>query len=291
MRHSMHASRHAEKNGAVAESGLEVDVLINAVAKDLDVLPLTVAGVRRHLLHPVGEIIIVGPRQAAITDFCESTGCRFQDEDEAVPIRLKDVNFAVGGHDRSGWIFQQLIKLNCGALSDKSHVYVIDADTVLVRDQKFERDGKEVLLSSDEFHLPYREAFKRIFGFEPSSDRSFVAHQMLFDVGRLGEMKREMEASHGGNPWFRVILDNLDASEMSSFSEFETYGNWMLRRYPDDIVIEYWENRSFAKGKALKLHLFFARLLGLRSASFHSYSQGLIRRILALFIRKARSRG
>ena len=223
-------------------SNVKIDVLIPAIKKDLNILPKTVRSIRANLNHPLGDIIIAGPKKKYMIDFCERNGCVFKDEDELLPIKLKDINYKVGEKNRSGWIFQQLIKLNADKISDKKFVYVIDADTILTQPQKFEKDGESVLLASDEYHYPYYETFEKIFGYPAPAKVSFVAHQIFFDTHMLRIMKQEIEKKNAGKKWYEVILESLDGNEISSFSEYETYGNWMVRNNPDRIRIEYWFN-------------------------------------------------
>jgi len=261
--------------GDCGKSDLKVDVLIPAIKKDLQVLPLTIRSVRKYLKHPVGNIYIVGPDDSEIISFCKKNNCVFQDEDGVLPIKLADVRkikYKVGGWDRSGWIFQQLLKLNAGRICSEKNIYVIDADTVLVSPQRFENAGKKILLASDEFHAPYFETFKRIFKYNTLANFSFVAHQMLFDSTRLKELRKDLEKKNPGKKWYAVILDNLNLKEISSFSEYETYGNWMLRNHPAEITLEYWFNKPLSGNKLKNFRFNLEKYSRCRSVSFHSYS-------------------
>lgn len=260
------------------KSNLKVDVIIPAIKKDLDILPLTVKSVRKHLMHPIGKFYIVGPKDPAIMNFCKKQKCVFRDEDKILPIKISDVKkigYKVGPWDRSGWIFQQLLKLNADKISSEKNIYVIDADTVLVSPQKFEKDGKIILLASDEYYFPYFETFKRIFGYGTLASFSFVAHQMLFDTDRLKELRFDMEKGGKNKKWYQVILNNLDLKEISSFSEYETYGNWMMKNHPEEISFEYWFNKPLSAKNSNKSRFNLARYSHYRSISFHSYSNNL----------------
>lgn len=259
--------------GKIESSNVEVDVVIPAIKKDLDVLPKVIKSVRRYLQHPIGDIIIVGPKKTEIVSFCRKYECVFKDEDSVLPIKLKDIDYNVNGTSRSGWIFQQLLKLNSDKISGKKHVYVIDADTVLTKPQKFECNNKFLLLASDEYHTPYFKTFEKIFGYPPVAGFSFVAHQMFFDLGKLEEMKKDIEMKNGGKRWYEVILNNLDKAEGSSFSEYETYGNWMRINHPDNVFVEYWFNKSLPANEIRMLRLYPQNSLSrFRSISFHSYN-------------------
>src|SRR3712207_9589693 len=66
---------------------------------------------------------------------------------DALPIFLYD------GIDRSGWIFQQLLKLNFHKISTCDNYLVIDADTLFVKDTVLDR--KSTRLNSSHANISY----------------------------------------------------------------------------------------------------------------------------------------
>jgi hypothetical protein len=64
---------------------------------------------------------------------------------------------------------------------------------------------------------------------------------MLVNRDRLAELRAEIERRHQ-RPWYQAIMDHLDPYEGSSFSEFETYGHWMLQNHRAEVELEYWHN-------------------------------------------------
>ena len=122
---------------------------------------------------------------------------------------------------------------------------MIDADTVLTRSQKFEHEGKDLLLHSDQFHLPYLQVCQQLLDPEltqnPFCQISFVAHQTLFNKHYLSELKADLERRFQ-TPWYEAILKKVDYSDQSGFAEHELYGNWVLEHHPHQIVREYWHN-------------------------------------------------
>lgn len=262
--------------GGEIKSEKAVDVVIPVIRKDLATVPLTVKSVRKYLKHPIGNIYIIGPDDEAIKDFCEKNKCVFKDEDSVLPIKLSDLKIKAGGLNRSGWIFQQLLKLNSDTISDKPYIYVIDADTILLKPQKFEHMGKSLLLFSGQYHEPYYENYKRLFGEEITAPLSFVCHQMLFEKEKLEEIKKSIEEKNEGKSWFKAIIDSLNLEEASSFSEYETYGNWMFKNYPNEIILEYCFNKSLPRKLLKTINLDSNKYaIDHRSASFHAYKSNL----------------
>ncbi len=219
-----------------------LDVVIPVAQKDCVNLPNAVQSIRKWVNHPLGDIFIVGSRTEELLQICNEENCRFVDENEASPIRKDQINLTIHGIDRSGWILQQFIKLNCDSISSSRYILIADSDTVFVHPQIFV-DAKNVirLPFSDEFHLPYRSMYKRLFNFEPKSPVSFVAHHMIVDREILQEMRLEIETKNGGK-WWKMILEKLDLSDGSGFAEYETLGNYMLERHPERLSIRYWFN-------------------------------------------------
>lgn len=246
-----------------------LDVVIPVAAKDWQVFPMVVASLKQKLKHPVEKIYVVSQNSRMAREKCRELGCQLIAEERVLSITPNKINYRVEGTDRSGWIFQQLVKLSADKIARRDYILVIDADTVLLQPQIFIADGKIVYLVADEWHEPYRRAYQRVFKERPKADFSFIAHQMLLLRPWLQEFRQEIEKKNRGKTWYEVIIDNLDKQESSSFSEYESYGNWTWQKYPEKIRLEYFFNKRLGrdqfdtyKNLDLKEH---------RSVSFHQY--------------------
>lgn len=207
-------------------ASVAVDVLIPVCEKDLRILPLALEGVRRQVAHPIAAIYIIAARSELIEQFCREHDCRFVEEGEVLGYTARDLNVKVepSGRDRSGWIFQQLLKLS-GRVGESDHFLTIDSDHILLRPHTFlSEDGRTVFYGSREYHRPYYENIERLMGFRPESRLSYVAHKMCFSRQRLAELRAEIE-QRTGKAWDRAIVESLDRTQISGFSEFELYGN------------------------------------------------------------------
>jgi hypothetical protein len=255
-------------------SDVPLDVIMPAIEKDLPVLPFAVQSIRQNLRHPIGKIMIVAPDSPTMRAACAEIKCTFIREDEVLPIKRQDIDYTVNGLDRSGWVLQQFIKLSGDALSDREHFYVLDADTVLSAPQVFQVEGRTVFLHSDEHHSAYFAVYKRLFGADASTALSFVAHQMLYSVQMLGEMRHELRQRHQC-AWHEALLNAIDRSDVSGISEYELYGQWMLQRHPDMMEREYWYNLALGRHDLARLNHLTMTLAGqYRSLSFHRYQMG-----------------
>ena len=249
-------------------SGVELQVVIPAVEKDWPVLPLCISAARRRLKHPIRSITVVGPQRPPSWQAFAGKEDLFISEREVAPIRREDIDLCPGGVDRSGWLLQQLVKLSCDVFCGSPHVLVLDADTLFMRPQRMVKDGRIVLSASTERYPPYYEQIQRILPGLPIAPVSFVSHHVLFRTSVLKEMKAEIERP--GKSWERVILDSLDKSDQSPFSEYELYGNYLLARHPQAVVVEHFLNVGAAPSRIDRVWLLKARLPWAKTISFHA---------------------
>lgn len=230
----------------------QIDVVIPIIAKDLRILPLCLEGVRRQVSHPIKDIYIVAPAQQDIIDFCNVNGLRFIEEGSVIGCTPKDLNLIINNpdgstDDRSGWLFQQLIKLS-GRVGTCRYYLCIDADHVLIRPHVFlTEDGKTVFYMSYEEHQPYYDNIHRLMPELPLDSLSYVDHKMLFDKQRI-KLLHQALSQQSGRTWIDTILDAYDRTDFAGFSEFELYGNyvkekvrrpWLQKRLPYKRMADY----------------------------------------------------
>lgn len=257
-------------------SDVPIDVVIPATDKDAETLPLVINSVREFVRHPLGTIHIVAPESARLRTISMERGCRFILENDVVPIRKSDIVYHVKGWDRSGWMLQQLIKLNGDKISGNEHFLVLDADTIFAKPVVFKVDEKVILNCSDECHRPYYAMIHRLLDGIRISPFSFVAHHMLMEKSKLRLLKAEVE-SKSGMKWHEAILKYVDRNEVSSFSEYETYGNFCSNRFPNQVHVDYWFNLSMHRIKLSPNGGFDRSLIPrmrVKCVSFHDYNDG-----------------
>lgn len=224
-------------------SDQRIDIIMPVVEKDLDTLPLSLEGIRRNVLNPIGRIYLIGPENRRIAKFAKENDCVFIDEQDVLGFGPKDLNVVThSGVDRSGWLFQQFLKLS-GEIGTEKWFVTMDADHVLLRPHTFiDSERRHVFYQSYECNLPYYRTLRRILGDMPLSGLSFVAHKMVFNKDKLKRMRETIER-HGYDrmKWWQVILNALDMSDISPFSEFETYGNFIEN---EDKVCLPWRSKN-----------------------------------------------
>ena len=229
-----------------------IDVVIPFVGKDLRILPLCLEGVYHCVAHPIQQIYIVAPAQDEIVRFCEEHELQFVDEREVLGFGPKDLNLQIRNADgfqsnRSGWLFQQFIKLS-GKVGTCQYYLCIDADHVLIRPHVFlTQDNKTVFYMSYEEHQPYYDNIHRLLPDLVLDKLSYVDHKMLFDKQQVERLHQALTQGTGLS-WTDVVLKSYDRSCSAGFSEFELYGNfvvdkvqrpWFQKRLPYKKMADY----------------------------------------------------
>jgi hypothetical protein len=214
-----------------------VDIVIPAHEKDFPVLRMAVRSVLRHVT-PVRRVHVVSAERF------EWPGDRVRWVPEpalpalpALPaVRARWVEDNPDTASRAPWVYQQILKLGAGSYIEglTPSYLVVDADVIFLRPVSFDPDalGRFPFSRALEYHMPYRDAFARLLGAQPTTGFSLTAHHMLYDRALMAELHAELEERHGA-PWYWAYVDAVEKAEESSISEMDVYGWWLLDRHPE----------------------------------------------------------
>ena len=212
-------------------SDREIDVLIPTITKDFQLLEYNLKSLR-NVKQKINKIYVVSKKEKPIEDFCTKNNLIFINEDEILGFTKSQINYKVDGIDRSGWIFQQLLKLSGDKIVEKEDYLVVDSDTLLMGGSSFiDSKGRYCLQQGYEYHKKYFENYEKLFKKKPTNKFTAVCHMMIFNKKILFEMKKEIEDINKGKKWFEAILDLIDNTEKSYFAEYETYANYLRSNY------------------------------------------------------------
>lgn len=208
-------------------SGKEIDIIIPVIPKDLAILPYCLDGIRKNIKNKIRDIYIVGPDKIELKDFAFMQNIKFIEETSVLGFSPRDINYiTTSGEDRSGWLFQQFLKLS-GNIGECEDFITIDSDHILIKPHVFlTSDNKYVFYRSQEFHLQYLISNYKILGLLNIPFLSYVSHKMIFNKKLLTLLKRKIEDRSGLN-WIETIKRNIVKEDSSSFSEFELYANFV----------------------------------------------------------------
>jgi hypothetical protein len=163
---------------------------------------------------------------------------------------------AGGGGGAPPWYFQQFLKMAYSFKSETQYYLIWDSDTIPLNPiHFFINDGdklKCMFTMKDEHHVPYFKTINVLFDGKvfKLTNKSFIAEHMMIDKDIMLEIIHKIDdnAKIPGNNFFEKILYAIDRNEISSsgFSEFETYGNYVLKYYPEKYCLR--QLRTFREG-------------------------------------------
>lgn len=255
-------------------SDVPIDVVIPAIEKDYDVLIYVIDSIRENVKHPIGDILIISPSSDVIINLCKEKKCRFIDENLVLPITRKDIDYFVDGMDRSGWLFQQLLKWGSVDFVNNEYFLVADADTVFCRPQVFINNGKILFsVNNNLSHITYIKEYYKLLGKKVPALINFVSHHSMIKKSILLDLERSIEERFSED-WYKAIICSIDKTEVSSFSEYDTYGHFVFNNYKNKYLLEHWCNLSLSRKELKNIDSLISKYSSqYKTISFHSYNK------------------
>lgn len=225
---------------------MKYDIIILVTKKNMGVLKIMLPYCRRNIVD-FGQLRIISSKENAdlINSICPDS---FVDEDNVYPgLTFSSVREIIqdkgGDTSKTGWYFQQFLKLAWAHQCQDKDYITIDADTIPLSPIPFVNgEGKYVFTKKTEYNKPYFDTIEKLFEGDVKrvGDFSFVAEHMIFSVEIVKEMLDKIMSNKNlkGNSFYEKIMDATGAENLrvSGFSEFETYGNYIFTYYPDKCV-------------------------------------------------------
>lgn len=255
-------------------SAIPIDIVICAIKKDYPVLIHAIKSIRKYIKHPIGDIFIISPISNEIKVLTDNYKCILIDENKVLPITKNDIKYTVNGMDRSGWLFQQLLKWSADKFVKNQHFLITEADTAYCRPQVFIHNRRVLLPVSNQLcHLPYFAAVKRLIGKKVDPIINVTSHHSLFEKTKLKALKQTIE-KRCKVVWWQGIINKLDHKQGASVSDYETYGQFVYLNYPNDFEKEYWYNHSFKRTQLKDINKIIKQSRNkYKNISFHSYDK------------------
>ena len=148
---------------------------------------------------------------------------------------------------REGWYRQQFIKLLQEVTSD--NYLVVDADAVFNRKIKVIINGKPLfLLGKNQHNKPYFDLMKNVFDLDQVYPHSFINEMMFFKREIIKHFLSYMKVNKYG--FFELVLNELNKTDqISGFSEYELYGNYVTKYFPNTYSYKYMNTYSNGKNR------------------------------------------
>ena len=204
-----------------------VDALVPVGPNDEELAPIAVRALRENIVN-LRKIFVVGHRETSIPT-TEPI------KENSFPFCRDEIGKLLGVRERSGWYFQQLVKIYFLSVVKQAldDLLIVDADVIFLRKCTFIKRGRVRFPYSTENHSPY---FAHMARLNRSLTRqcgvSGIAHCMVFTRRWVEQLMTMVEVSRGNQaPFWRVFLDAIDPTEASASaaSEYEIYFNFVLQ--------------------------------------------------------------
>jgi hypothetical protein len=213
----------------------EFDVVLVAAEQDLEVVCKYTELYKENL--SADKIIVIAKATDVVAAQCAEAGVELLDEDSLLGgltfERVRGLNKV-----KPGWYFQQFLKMAYARICAKKCYLLFDGDTVPLTPLRFlDNDGKGVFIKKGEYYAPYFAMIRMLFDGEVGRETewSFIAESMLVRTDFMLELMDRIERNTalGGGAFWEKILRNVHCDGLvgRDFSEFETYGNYVLKRH------------------------------------------------------------
>jgi hypothetical protein len=159
---------------------------------------------------------------------------------------------------KTGWYFQQFLKIAYALISESNAYLVWDGDTIPLKRLEFiNSESGRYYFNLIKTRARFVQAYFNTLGklFYPPLKRvikeSFISEHMIIDVKIMKEMISSIETNKNlcGDTFFERILRIIDRNSLGigGFSEFETYGTYVYTKYPEKV--EFRDLRTMRHGK------------------------------------------
>lgn len=116
-----------------------------------------------------------------------------------------------------------------------------DADTIPLQKIKLwdDKTGIPYFSVKNEYWQPYFDTIFNLLGLRKVIKKSFIAEHMLFNSEIMRSLLTKIEEMEDDN-WFITILKSINSENLnrSGFSEFETYGTYVMHHFPGSYKIK-----------------------------------------------------
>lgn len=233
---------------------MKYDVVIPVVQEDVKSFLKGIKWLKKYL--PIKKIVLIGNSRVneEIPEEYRDI-IKYINEDNIISYdEIRRIIKEVSDNDlksikRTGWYLQQFIKMQYANICTDDYYLVWDGDTYPIKEVSLFQNNKPMFDVKTEYHEAYFNTMHRILPeLNKSHSFSFISEHMLISCKVMRELIFEIEQSklvgEVGDPFYQKILRAIDYEDLpgSGFSEFETYGTYCMKKYPNLYVIHQWHS-------------------------------------------------
>jgi hypothetical protein len=255
----------------VIPSDKPITVVIPLAVKDIYRAGVSVHSIRKHVKHPIQNIIIVGQDHDDIREFCRRDNLIYINENDILPaVAIASKSNSYQGVKASNWVRQQLIKLTVFNYIDAENILIQDSDTYYVHDVVYFSGERQILFVADEFTHKYESMMLSFLGPIKRYHRSFVTHSMLLQR-KFCKSLNDKVLENCGMSLVDAIVAKIERANAGELSEFEIYGNFVYSFHKEAYETRYWYNRKIPPATRLPLEILEARFWNMNTLSAHEH--------------------
>ena len=220
------------------ESSIKFDIVIPFDNKDCRVLPYCVNNALKYISN-INRIFIISKFKPEFITFNEKV--IWKSEDSFENFSFKKIENLLNIKSRTGWYFQQLIKLFVKEIiEDLSEYYmVLDSDVVFYKNVYMFYGDKPIYNTGTEYHEIY---FRHMNLLHPDLKRSVnesgICHYMIYNRNILNEIITKVENLHNKEFWEIFIKLANYFNHTSGASEYEIYFHYINNFHKDKFIIK-----------------------------------------------------
>lgn len=223
-------------------SGPPLELLLVCASKDFMTLPFAINQALSNCKNSIDSVTVITPdRDRNVAEsICEQMENR---SEKAIQVRcdsdflseesFRRLRLAFG--ERFGWIAQQLITTSFVLQSKANAILVLNADTLLIRNQTFlKSDGTQVLHRSSEYMPDYYRFLRSLDG-TLATEATHITHHMLMQPAIMREIFKSLGLKNIGHLQDNVIAFSAQTGQKAFCLEFEMYAQFVKKLFPERI--------------------------------------------------------
>lgn len=203
---------------------------------------------------PISDIYIIGSK-----DVKEKLPVHdhifFYDEKLLVDIdKIKKIIISRTGREqdgkRAGWYVQQFIKMEFSKICGDEFYLLWDSDTLPVKKIELFHNDLPFFDCKSEHHKAYFDTIEKILpGYQKNLKGSFIAEHMLIKTEYMKKLISDIEVNTkiSGSDYQEKLMNAINQSDLagSGFSEFETYGTYVMKKFSESYEIRKWKSMRY----------------------------------------------
>lgn len=205
------------------------DILILVAPKDYNKLRFVCDSIIRNV-EDYHKIYIVSP--TAISDFDMYCDAEYLNDRDVLDFDFSKIKM----QNRQGWYRQQFIKLFQEVTN--SNWLVVDSDIWINKPLSINPGIPVFYLGKDQNHPAYFKLMESLFGFGRVYPHSFISELMLFKRGFVNYMLLSFGMDR--KTFIEACVEKInEMNDASGFSEYELYGNYITKNFPNAYSHQY----------------------------------------------------